>query len=152
MADLGLLIIFGLGGVAIVVTTVAYVISNYRLRKRTRAELFDGRRSMTSKEYYDAYFLGSAISVDVVAPVVETLSTETDLDFSRLLPDERWEMAGTLVDGLDLHGATLVLEEKFGILFTDEEMKSVHTTRDLIELVDAKRKELPLPLTYLGSV
>ncbi|MBE1288021.1 MAG: hypothetical protein GJ671_09945 [Alteromonadaceae bacterium] len=104
---------------------------------------FTNRKRLSPREYYETFFQQEGFSEEVAVGVREVLEQQLDVDLSRLSSCDDfsknlsffWEF-----DSMADVAIVVALENRFSIKISDDEASSARTIKDLVCLVESKRK------------
>lgn len=129
-------------GLAIVVLVVVLWLHSESRRVARKVEIaFKGRGHLSDEEFFETYYQGSGIPIDIVKGVRGVLAEALHEDVSRVIPTD--DFSGNLNFLLDAEPETDVaivegLETRFDIRISKQEAERTRTVDDIIHLVHAK--------------
>ncbi|MEC5218630.1 acyl carrier protein [Actimicrobium sp. GrIS 1.19] len=125
---------------AVVLLTVLVRMDSLRKAKKVEAA-FAGRESLAPDQFYERYFRGKGVSIDVVNGVRAILEAQLGADMSRLADTDDFSRNLSFFWDFDSMASVEIacaLEERFAITITDEEAEFTKTVGDIVGLVTRK--------------
>ncbi len=108
-------------------------------------DVFRGRSSLTSDEYYETYFMNLGVPKEIPIRIRRIFEEHFDTDFSRLTPDDDFSKDLSFFwdyDSMVDVELVLAIEEEFGIKISNKEAEGMKSIRKTVETV-WKKKEFP---------
>lgn len=133
-------------GIALTITgavvLIAALVAFEAWRKTRKIEAaFSGRPSLTTEQFYEAYFKEKGVPLHVAAGVRSILEEELSADMSRLVDTDDFSKNLNFFWAFDsMADVSIVcaLEKRFGIKISDTEVERAHSVADIIALVQSK--------------
>jgi len=127
--------------IALLIAAVYFYDKSMNKKKLNKA--FEGRESLTNKEFYNLYFKNSNTPEHIVNGVKEILEEQLGENLEKISAEDDFSKNINFFferDSMADVEIVICLENKFNIKIEDSEAVETHTVRDIVNLVWRKIK------------